>query len=67
MSVEVVELTDERRRLIKKLSKCAYKTTKLNGQIAEQQSTCMALTCENDELNKTVDEIFKKYLRVKGA
>lgn len=66
MSIQVVELTNERRRLIEELLKCANETTKPNVQITEQQATCMALTCENNELNQTIDKISKKDLKGKG-
>lgn len=39
---------------------------KLNMKIAEQQTTYMTLTYENNELNKTIDEISKKDLKGKS-
>lgn len=60
------ELTNEKKILTEELSKYTDEIMKLNTQISEHQATCMGLVYENDELNKTVNEISKKDLKGKG-
>lgn len=48
---------------MEELEKCENEITILNMQVPEQQKTCKALKCENDELNKTVDEISRMDLK----